>query len=809
MSPSSSYLSAEYFRFRRRLGLGFFTVACLALIAGSWEIHSSFIERGNTAHIQAQALVHAIADQVTDSVQLVDYALMGFANDIKELPAEKRKSGPAIRQVLNSHDPASGEDFWVMFVDVGGLGVAASNNVPVQGVSYAEHDFFQARARMHAEQGLYTGEPSLEKMSRKRIFTLSRRVESASGEFLGLVVAVMDASRFAAKFERARFNENLSISLVQQGRKIIAQVPHFEQSFATTAHTSSDIGRQMREVPTYGFDRNSPVEARSKTSSASASGSRPLEVFVTFSASALNQALRHDLLVGAIGMLLLATVMLLSGYVALMSYRALDKSKQALEASESRSKFALEGAGEGVWDWNLITGETYFSPRWKQMLGYADEEIGNNADAWRALMHPDDQPLVAKRCEACKLGETPSFDSEHRMLCKDGSWKWILSRGMIVSRDAAGQTLRMIGTHADVSERKQTEQAQVHRIVDAAPDPMLLVGADGMITFANSAAQSTFGYPFEELIGQRVDNLVQFTSRGSHAFLHKKLETSLPPHSRNLKGPLTALHRDGTGFPVETSLSSFQMNGQSVVIAHIRDISDRKRAEELLHQSFTRVRRLSDHQENIKEYERKRIAQDIHDDLGQNLLALKMDVAALHSRTAEAHPKLNKRVAIVLKNINHTIQSVKSIMNDLRPATLELGLYPAVEWQVKQFERVSGIACRLSTVGPEAEFGLDESQTLAVFRILQESLANVVRHAWASSVEIVLNGNRRSFSMTVSDNGKGMQPGDRKKANSFGLIGVGERVHSFGGDFTITSSPGNGTLLSISIPVKEMATDAA
>ena len=564
----------------------------------------------------------------------------------------------------------------------------------------------------------------------------------------------------------------------------------------------------MREVPTNGFDRNSPVDARSGAGSASASGKRPLEVFVTFSASSLNRALLHDLLAGAIGMLLLAMVMLLSGYVALMSYRALDKSKQALEESESRWKFALEGAGEGVWDWNLTTGETYFSPRWKQMLGYADEEIDNNADAWRALMHPDDQPLIAKRCEACKRGEKPIFDSEHRMLCKDGSWKWIHSRGMIVGSDADGQVLRMIGTHADVSERKQTEQAQVHRIVDAAPDPMLLVGEDGMITFANAAAQSAFGYPLAELIGQHVDHLVQFTSRSSHAFLQKKFESSLPPYSRNLKGPLAALHRDGTCFPVETSLSSFQMNGRSVVIAHIRDISDRKRAEELLQQSFARVRRLSDHQENIKEYERKRIAQDIHDDLGQNLLALKMDVAALHTRTADAHPKLHQRVAIVLKNINNTIQSVKSIMNDLRPATLELGLYPAVEWQVRQFERVSGIACNLSTVGPEAEFGLDESQTLAVFRILQESLANVVRHAWASSVEIVLGKSRGSFSMTVSDNGKGMQPGDRKKANSFGLIGVGERVHSFGGEFSITSSPGNGTLLSISIPVKEMVAEA-
>lgn len=219
-------------------------------------------------------------------------------------------------------------------------------------------------------------------------------------------------------------------------------------------------------------------------------------------------------------------------------------------------------------------------------------------------------------------------------------------------------------------------------------------------------------------------------------------------------------------------------------------------------QAAREMRRLSDHQETIKEHERKRIALDIHDDLGQNLLALKMDAAALHARTMQAHPKLNKRVSIVLANIDSTIQSVKSIINDLRPATLELGLYPAVEWQFKQFERISGIACKLTTIGREAEFGLDEVQTTAVFRILQESLANIARHSGATVVEIELSGGERGFSMKVADNGIGLQPGDRTKANSFGLIGIGERIHALGGSLTITSGPENGTALLISIPVQ-------
>jgi two-component system sensor histidine kinase UhpB len=220
----------------------------------------------------------------------------------------------------------------------------------------------------------------------------------------------------------------------------------------------------------------------------------------------------------------------------------------------------------------------------------------------------------------------------------------------------------------------------------------------------------------------------------------------------------------------------------------------------MLQQSFTQLRQLSDHQEQIKESERKRIAQEIHDDLGQNLLALKMDVTTLHARTADAHSRLNQRVGIVLDNINATILSVRSIMNDLRPAVLDLGLHAAATWHLQQFERMSGIDCELACTTPQDEFGLNESQTLAVFRILQESLANVARHAQASQVRIALTDYPGGFSMTVADNGKGLQPGDRSKGNSFGLMGIRERAHSLGGELAITSSLGRGTVLSISIP---------
>jgi signal transduction histidine kinase len=229
-------------------------------------------------------------------------------------------------------------------------------------------------------------------------------------------------------------------------------------------------------------------------------------------------------------------------------------------------------------------------------------------------------------------------------------------------------------------------------------------------------------------------------------------------------------------------------------------------AETVSCQSLAQLRRLSDSIQTTKEHERKRIAQDIHDELGQNLLVLKMDATALWTSVEGTHPKLDQRAALVLNNINATIQSVKSIMNDLRPATLELGLLAGVEWQLTQFMRTSGIDCKLVAT-EEDNLELGEERVSAIFRIFQESLTNVARHAQATKVEVTLLRDERGFSMTIKDNGKGLEPGDSKKLNSFGLLGIKERAHALRAEFTMESSPENGTALTIFIAMEEVSTN--
>ena len=231
------------------------------------------------------------------------------------------------------------------------------------------------------------------------------------------------------------------------------------------------------------------------------------------------------------------------------------------------------------------------------------------------------------------------------------------------------------------------------------------------------------------------------------------------------------------------------------------EISERKHMEEALRQSRETLRELAAYQEKIREDERKRIAREIHDELGQNLLALRLEVAMLNARTGDRHPLLRKKTEQALGYIDTTMKSIRNIMNNLRPSVLDLGLPDAIEWQVRQFERRNGMPCEL--VINDEGVRIDDMHATAIFRILQESLTNIGRHARASAVRVELNVDSRRALMIIEDNGIGMFPGDRRKARRFGLIGIQERASMLGGEVSIESAPGKGTMLRLSIPLQE------
>jgi signal transduction histidine kinase len=210
------------------------------------------------------------------------------------------------------------------------------------------------------------------------------------------------------------------------------------------------------------------------------------------------------------------------------------------------------------------------------------------------------------------------------------------------------------------------------------------------------------------------------------------------------------------------------------------------------------LRKLTANQENVREDERKRIARDIHDELGQNLMVLRLDVSMM-AAGPYAMPVTRERVDAALTQIDLTIKSVRTIMNDLRPAVLNLGLHAALEWQAEQFQRCSGIACELHM--DHEEFELDDKHSTALFRIVQESLSNILRHAGASHVHISMQRSDDRLCVKICDDGIGLAPDYLKKMNAFGLVGIEERIYALGGTFAILNNPRQGMTVTVSIPL--------
>lgn len=234
------------------------------------------------------------------------------------------------------------------------------------------------------------------------------------------------------------------------------------------------------------------------------------------------------------------------------------------------------------------------------------------------------------------------------------------------------------------------------------------------------------------------------------------------------------------------------------------EVRERQVTQQQLALSYQQLRQLTAHLETVKEDERKRIALDIHDDLGQNLLALKIDVQLLHQRTGARHPVLRERVGRALETIDATIRSVRAIINDLHPSTLELGLPAATEWLVGQFEKRSGMACTLSLHGDE-NVALDSRRATLIFRLIQDALVSIMRHGCATRVALTLALSEQEVAIRIVDNGNGVHPGDAGAVAALMLRGMQERVDVFGGSLEIDSEYNQGTMLSIVIPLDSTA----
>ena len=226
------------------------------------------------------------------------------------------------------------------------------------------------------------------------------------------------------------------------------------------------------------------------------------------------------------------------------------------------------------------------------------------------------------------------------------------------------------------------------------------------------------------------------------------------------------------------------------------NVTASKLEQEEARRSRARLAELTAHIEQVKEQERTRIAREIHDDLGGNLTAIKMALAMLVPRLPD-DASLQERAAYLDHLVDRTIEAVHRISLDLRPSTLDLGIVAALEWQAREFEKQSGIACIFRSFDADIELAQDHAS--ALFRIFQEALTNIAKHAGATRVTVSLRRQRQHLILSICDNGRGITPADRLKPQSFGLRGMGERATALGGTMTLSAAPGGGTMVTVKI----------
>jgi len=233
------------------------------------------------------------------------------------------------------------------------------------------------------------------------------------------------------------------------------------------------------------------------------------------------------------------------------------------------------------------------------------------------------------------------------------------------------------------------------------------------------------------------------------------------------------------------------------LVGTVQALSDCKRAEQARVELSEASRRLGAHMEAVREEERKRIALEVHDELGQLLTALKIDVGLMRMRLGDVD-ETGARLAAMRDRVERAMSAVRNIANHLRPAALSFGLVSALEWLTENIERHTGIHCAFVRIGPEPT--LPDSQATAIFRIVQESLTNVVRHAAATLVEVAISCAEGRLEIRVSDDGCGFDPDARRTRDAYGLVGMLERARLIGATLAIESGPGKGTVVSIGMP---------
>ncbi len=365
------------------------------------------------------------------------------------------------------------------------------------------------------------------------------------------------------------------------------------------------------------------------------------------------------------------------------------------------------------------------------------------------------------------------------------------------------EALPSAGTGAREPPAATAASAEQYRVLfEQSPLMCFVVNPEGTVLRVNAQGAEELGYRPDELVGQSV--LRVFLAE-DHPHVLRHIASCLDDHAVPQSWELRKIRKDGSLLWVQEFARAMKdAHGNPVVLISCENITERKRAENRLRQTAEQLRALSMHLQSVREEERTRIARELHDELGQMLTGLKMDLSWLGGRLSEggaleSPEALLERTLAMTQLVDESIVAIRRLVAELRPAILDqLGLVDALEWLAQDFQQRSGIECEFVSALPR--LGMERNWTTAVFRIVQEALTNVARHSGATRAAVHLDQDAGGLRLVVEDNGKGISAEGISSPTSFGLQGMRERAIQLGGAITLKGRPGLGTTITVRIP---------
>lgn len=496
-------------------------------------------------------------------------------------------------------------------------------------------------------------------------------------------------------------------------------------------------------------------------------------------------------------------------FVMMIDITARRKAEDALLQSEEKYRAIIENIEDGCAELDLKGNFTFFNDAISKIHGYPRKELMKLN--YRDYMDEENAKKIFARYNKVFLTGKSEKEAGYEIITKSGQRKYLdVSITPIKSDNNRVVAFRVLVR--DRTERKKVEEKlriseeRYNALIDRSLDFIYTIDFEGRFIDANEAALRRFGYKREEIPSL---NISSFLDEKQLPSVLKIMQELMETGTQKDLAEIKLRHKDGTHVYVESKGSVVMSDGKPVAIQAVaRDITERRQAAEEIRKTQEQMRAFAARLQTVREEERTQIAREVHDELGGALTGIKIDLSLLKKAAGEIKenslkdPLLNQ-IYETIKHIDKTMQTVRKIATELRPGILDdLGLIAALEWQLDDFQKRTGI--NYEWISSQKKIRLDEQGATALFRIFQETLTNVFRHADATEVHVRLLRKSNMYILEVEDNGNGITEDKIDDKKSLGLLGMRERALAVGGRINVEGRSGKGTKVIVKIPVKQM-----